>query len=791
MHDWYLGLGDPLCLSLAADFRLGGVDYANDHIWELQCGLAEPAALSLHTTYGLRARSMCFFPRFREGGLNRLNPFEFPAPPRLRRFYPNFLALNFSPLSGIEVWMEIWIPESHAAAMRLSVINHSTAMRQIHLDLCGLLTPLNGRPFSALGMQGVTVLSGQTADLVPVLFLTGGPQLGPGPYASLTVALDLGPGARRKLTCVQAACSTLEESFDLARQTAARPWDAERARIENLNAGQTVHIQTGDPDWDAALAFSQKEALRLFFPASNALPQPSFVLARNPDHGYSPRGDGSDYPPHWNGQPVLETFYLAGLLPGAPELTTGLLMNFISTQDENGNIDCRPGLAGQRGRFLAAPLLACLAWRLHLRLGDNALLVSLYPRLLAFWRAWFTSAHDRDGDGFPEWDHPIQTGYEENPAFSTWYPWSQGAAVNTAESPALAALLAAEAENLIRMAEHLQQVEDIAELQARCRRLEAEVQTCWHARTAMFRNRDRDTHLSQGGKVIARLRGSGEVRPKLVFEQPVRLVIQVQAKGPGVSRPEVEIHEYVTRAGQGDEVLPHQAFGWHAIGLTATTQRVFRRLGRIKISGMGTKDRVLISTVNLSGEDHTLFLPLWARLVDAQRAQTLIGRSLLDAGRFDRPFGVPACPVEPKPEAGAACLGVHLPWNQFIIESLLAWDFREEAARLYAHCLSAVIQNLKQRQGFAAAYHAETGAGLGEKNALTGLPSAGLFLEVLGVRFLSGGRVRLEGSNPFPWPVTVTYRGLTVRREADETQVTFGDGRTVTIRQKEACIVAP
>lgn len=790
MRDWFLGSEDPLCLSLAADFRLGGVDYTDDHIWEMEFGSGEPAALSMYATYGLRARGMRFFPRFRENGASKINPLEFSAPPRLRRFHPNFLAFNFSPLPGIEVWAEVWIPESHAAAIRLGVTNHSTTTRQVHLDLCGLLAPLDGRPFAALQIQGVNLLSGQTGNLMPVLFMTGGAQPGPGPYPCISVTLDLGPGARRQLTCVQAARPSLEESFDLARRTAARPWEAERARVENLNAGQRLNIQTGDPDWDAALAFSQKEALRLYLPASQALSQPSFVLERSPDQGWSQRSDGSDYPPQWSGQPLFEAWYLAGLLPGAPSLAAGLLMNFLATQGDDGTVDCRPGLAGQRGRFLAAPLLASLAWRVHECLGDESLLVGIFPRLLAFWRAWFSPARDRDGDGFPEWDHPIQTGYEENPAFSSWHPWAQGASIQAVESPALAALLAAEAEALARLALHLGQADALDELQSRRQALKEQVETSWHARTAMFRNRDRDTHTSQPGKPIAKLRGPGETRPKLTFEMPVRLVLHVQAKGPGVSRPEVEIREYVTRAGQ-DEVIPRQAFVWHADGLTATSEHVFSRIGRIQVSGIGSKDRVTIRTLDLAGEDHSLLLPLWAGLPDAQRAQVLVGRSLLDAERFDRPFGVPACPFGADPEAGAACLGVHLPWNQFVIEGLLRFGFRTEAARLYAHLMSAVTQNLKRNRAFAAVYHAETGAGLGGRNALTGLPSAGLFLRVLGVTFLPGGRVRLEGRNPFPWPVTVSLRGLTVARDMDETRVTFRDGRTVTVRGAEACVVAP
>ena len=64
MRDWTLGPGDPLALTLAADFRLCTPDYVNDHIWELEPGGGDPPALALHTTYGLRARAMRLFPRF-------------------------------------------------------------------------------------------------------------------------------------------------------------------------------------------------------------------------------------------------------------------------------------------------------------------------------------------------------------------------------------------------------------------------------------------------------------------------------------------------------------------------------------------------------------------------------------------------------------------------------------------------------------------------------------------------------------------------------------------------------
>src|SRR5512138_988469 len=110
MRDWSLncatsatGPGDPMSLSLAADMRLCEPDYLNDHIWELEIGSGEPASIAVRTTYGLRARNMRLFYRFTEAGQTVTNPSAFVRAPRLRRFYPNFLWLDFVPVGGLEV----------------------------------------------------------------------------------------------------------------------------------------------------------------------------------------------------------------------------------------------------------------------------------------------------------------------------------------------------------------------------------------------------------------------------------------------------------------------------------------------------------------------------------------------------------------------------------------------------------------------------------------------------------------------------------------------------------------
>ncbi len=103
--------------------------------------------------------------------------------------------------------------------------------------------------------------------------------------------------------------------------------------------------------------------------------------------------------------------------------------------------------------------------------------------------------------------------------------------------------------------------------------------------------------------------------------------------------------------------------------------------------------------------------------------------------------------------------------------------------------MNAVILNLKQMRAFSQRYHAELGSGIGERNALNGLAPLGLFLQTLGVTIHSTTRVRLEGRNPFPWPVTIKYRGLTVVRGLEETTLTFPNGAVTTVTETAPVIV--
>jgi hypothetical protein len=793
MRDWSLAPGDPLCLTLAADSRLSIPDYLNDHIWELIIGGGEPPALSLQTTYGLRAKAMRVFLRFSENGRSVSDPSAFALPPTIRRFYPNLLILEYSPLKNIDVTTEYWVPQSNAVSGRVRFTNKTSSIRKIRLEVCAILAPIDGQSMTSTQMQMVNVLAGQTGGLYPVLFMTGGPAPGSGPYPSLFLDLELGPGATRTLTWVQAASDNLQSSFDLARQTSARPWEAEKARLELLNSSQTIDIRTGDKDWDAAFAFSQSVGFGLFFAPDTHLPCPSIVSVRGPDNGYSPKGDGTDYPAAWNGQTPFDAYYLSSVLP-VSEGAQDLLENFLAIQNEDGSIDGKPGLAGQRGRYLAAPLLASLAWKLYQRSSpldetseDQKFLSEVFPKLSRFFWSWFSPEYDDDRDGLPQWKHILQTGFEDNPLFDAWHEWSLGVNITQVHSPALEAMLYHEAACLIKMAEQLERFDSLPLLHEQAAKLRKSIESTWQPRTGLYHYRDRATGLSLAGKILVKQQGSGTVSPKLKFEQPIRLLIEVQTQNPAAKRPEIRIYQFATKP--ADEVISSGSYQWRNRGSVYTTQKVYSKIAKISIRGLSDQDTVIISTLDFTTEDHTLFMPLWAGIPDEGHAQTMIGRALLDASRFHRPFGVPACPPLTQPEAEAISQAVHPLWNLFICEGLLKYGFRSEAARLVAHLMTGIIQNLKQNRAFYARYHAEKGIGLGDRNTLDGLAPVDLFLRVLGVEILSSTRVKLEGTNPFPWDVTIQHKGLKIIRGQQKTDVIFPNGKSITVTDSAPLVV--
>ena len=791
MRDIPFQSDSPFSVTLAADPRMSSTDYVDDQIWELTSNSGEPQALALQTTYGLRASKMRLFPRFSIGHEESTNPSNFTKAPICQRIFPNFIGISFTPFSSIKVKSEYWVPNSHAVAGRFLISNTSSQNQQIKFELVVLLTPSeDGSRIIPNEINGVPVLSGSTGDLEPVVFITGGASTISSPYPALVYTLDLPPGNSRQFIWSQAALNSHSDSFSLAREITSCNWEAEVARIELQNSSQ-LEIYTGDEEWDRAFLLTQKNAYGLLHGQTSHLENISYVTTRIPDDGYSLRGDGSDYSSQWSGQTPIDTYYLSNLiLPSAPSLMAKILHNHLNSTNENGELDWKPGLGGQKSNRLATPLLANIAWKIYQVNEDNEFLLDIYPRLLNFFFSWFSNQHDRDEDGIPEWDHPLQAGFEDHPIFARWHTWAQGVDITTAESPSLCAFLYHECQAIIRIAKILKNGTHIETLELKAEELRNALEDAWNENVSGYTYWDRDSHKSATRVILGQLAGSGSVELNQSFSEPQRIVFQISSTQETTRKPQLIIHGYNASGKHRIEIISPEGLLWFPGWGTATSVQSYQSIESIEVKGLDESDTVIISNSGLKNQDITTLLPIWSRIPSNESARSMVENNITNPDRFWWNFGLPACADHDLNSDNDVCHNVYLPWCLFIGEGLLSYGYRRETADLVTRIMNAIIQSLRNEGGFKQYYNAETGEGYGDIDSLWGLAPLGLFLETLGLQIISPWKIRLSGMNPFPWPVTVKFRGMTILRGQEKTQVIFPDGQTILINDPEPCLVS-
>ncbi len=786
MRDWYLTQADPYALRLAADARLTPTDYTDDHIWELTLAGGEPPALALRTTYGLRARDMRIFPGFAEGAKVVTDPAEFVFSPAVRVSFVNYHRLTFEPLPAIAVTAHYWAVDSHIVAGQFTLVNHDSEPRTLRVLLSALLKPIeNPKNIGVIKLEDTFALEGQTGNLTTLTLLDGLVEHEPSPHPTLARVCELAAGEAVYVHWATAARPNIADARQLIREVFAREWEGEFARIELLNVGR-LEIETGDKDWDAAFMFAQTVALRSYVGPTSHLPHPSFIFVRHPDRGYSRTGDGSDHNWQWDGQVATEAYVnLPQITPAAPELAKGILRNWLAMQDEHGFIDWKPGLAGQRNKALCIPLLATMAWQIYEQTEDRDFLAEVYPGLRPFLDVWFTHNHDRDEDGVPEWTHTIQSAFDDCPSFVRWRAWAQGADITQAEAPDLAAYLFRECHSLRQIMALLELPPDPA-LAQRAAVLKSAVEATWRDDTASYHYADRDSHEVARGEVLATGRGNLIVEVHRRFAPSARIL--VKAIGPQDARPQME----VTLAGRGKrgrhrvETLRRAHVSWYFGVGVASSEKLYAELERVEVHGLNDEFDVTVSVVDYTRQDQTLLLPLWAGLPDPDRAEQLVRRTVLDPERYWRPYGIPNCSAQDpayKPDNREGSGGVWLMWNTMMGEGLLHYGYRAEAAELITRLMTAMGHTLKTEKAFREAYNSDVLEGLGDRDYLWGVAPVALFMRAVGIRILGPRRVHLEGYNPFPWPVTVRHKGVTVTKTVNEATVTFSSGKQVTVTE--------
>jgi hypothetical protein len=523
---------------------------------------------------------------------------------------------------------------------------------------------------------------------------------------------------------------------------------------------------------------------------SQHLKNSSFVSTRLPDQGYSPQGSGVEYNHLWNGQSALEAWYLTQfLLPGNPELAKGILRNFVEVQTSSGFIDFKPGLAGQRSNILAAPLLVSTAWKIYQATHDQEFLEDVFRPLFKFVLAWFEEKQDRDGDGIPEWASAIQSGFDENPIFSPWLPWAQGAESTLVESPDLCAFLYRESQLLLKMATLLDHQEPVVSIIAITENLHRAVQSSWNSRRATFQYWDRETHQTRKGELLGKQTGPGTLSLEMVFELPARLLIRLESDQTHPPKVALTIVGRVSTGEHVESSIKPENVSWRQGICTLTLPDLYAEIEKIIVKGLPEEGVVSMLIIDHTMEDHTLLTPIWAGIATPKQADKLVQRKLAEGKLYHREHGIPACPRTSRKAKDSLCEYVWLPWNVMVGEGLLAYGKRSEAVSLVTRIMTAIIHNLKHEQAFRSHYHADLPKAAGQRNALLGLPPIGLFLETLGITPLSPWKVEIKSLNPFPWNVKIKYRGMIIESSFELVTITFPDGEDITLHHQIPCLV--
>ncbi len=743
--------------------------------------------LALETDFGRRARSMRIFPGFRLDQDTSIDPSSFSEPPTVALILPNYIRIAFEPVPNLKVTAEFWAKESNLIGGRYQLYNaHTEPIRPEMLLHAQLLPDEASQPMTSRTEQGAIVLHGSTGNLMPVLFLSGGARAAIAPYPALSVWPWLDPGASELFTWAHAACSDLQDSFSLARELIADKWDAEIARVEQANIG-LVDIETGDPDWDTALFLAQTTSVASFVGPTEYHPHASIVRERAPSRGYSAHPEGRDHEHGWEGVSLADAYVpLLQILPIAPELAKGIVLNFLADQAPDGTIDWNSGLAGQRSSLQSIPMLAHLSWRIYTYIEDKEFLNEVYPRLRTFLDSWFEPEQDADQDGIPEWHTTLQSGFENWPAFYRHARWAQGVDILLAETPDLASYLYAEITALLEIGKVLERTEEEQDLSSRQILLGEVIEQTWSEQENSYLAQDRDLNRTVAGSRVGQGEGELELDVENEFEPPVRVLFRVYGEEQERRSLKVIVRGKATAGRKRVHEWKGRSFQWANNFGTLTTDVAFVSIKQITLQGLSPDTKTEVRIADYSRLDHTGLLPLWAGVPGKDRANQLVRKTITDPHRYWRPYGVPLWPADGLAYRYAQ---VQMRSNLMVGEGLVRYGYLKEAAELVARLLAACVHTLKQDRGFREFYHPDELGGEGPIGHSSGAAPLSLFLDVLGVRLISPRKVALRGQNPFGRPMRLRYRGIEIAWNEEGAQVVFADGGKMSVTGREIQLV--
>lgn len=768
MHNGPFYNTDPIGLTLAADQQFALLHPSLDAVWQILLDPQKPLLAS--TSFGLQACGFAIFPTFllENKSISRVQAFF--SPPRVEKIYSNYANLAFSPITNFEVHYELWAVQSTSLLSRLTLFNSNSRKTSCGIQIAADLTPIGaatGMNLAAYKYQ--SYLQGSSGTLAIALVMDAISRPVNSPFPALQWNGELEPG---QSTSLQWRCSIAESQEEcLAAAVAAFPtnWDAEVARLERVHQANLVEVLTPDADWNAVFLTCQNQAFQSVVRTSEAPESLKIVSQRNPDFSYVQSAQTqrrlSLTPPTLAVLPLFQSAQM--LLPARADLLRDLLLNSLFAVGDTRI------LPTPKRKVLPFPCLASLTLKIFSHLQDRSFLEQLLPFLRENTLAWFDQDHDLDQDGLPEWTTFAQTGLFIAPAFDFFSPGGLSTQISTTESAGLAGLLSLELtalETIARILGDFQTQDTCHQLLIKLQsQLSAQLEK--HPGTAYW---DCDSHLSPEGQILFNGYLSNLAPESLTLSSAARINLMILTESYSRKPSSITISGRGLNGDPCQEVFQAGEILHLPDCYMITSRKVYRQIDQLILPGLPQESHLSIYVADLTGKDVGNFL-VW------QPHESEEGSTEGDAGKVfisedsQTRYGLPE--IMPKDSLTSQTSLINPAWNNLVLEHLLQIGAKKEAFELFSHLMQGTIQLLKQEHALYEGFRNLDGCAYGNRNAVGGLLSLELFLDLLGVRISNSNKVSVSGENPLPWPVTVRFQGLEITRDGKNTTVTMPDGQ--------------
>ncbi len=768
----------PRALIFGSEGHNSLIDLKNDQIWELGISESGTSSFYLHTTYNLRARSMRLEPNFVI--INKPDATALPNQilTKVLSYSAASLVLQLQVKHYCEVIFECFLSQPDTLVGNIAIKNLWDDDLTIRVDMACFLAPMGkGVPMRQQQGDNFNYLSGRTDDLAPVLFMTGAPSLTNNPTSALTAKEKLTSKSSQTWSWALVTKQKQDDSLNAAQKIIASPWLKTAQNYRQYRARDFLTIQTGLSTWDTAIALSQTQAsLHQVLPAQH-VHGPHFINTRLPNQPIE--SDRYNQVPELMNALILNHLSYT-LLPSQAGLMSSLVENHLNQVLETSN----PNVKSKN-----LPILSEICLAIFEITQDVRFLEKVYPILKKIYNQWVPSPAEIDKHPGFVWDEPqalmIESGLY---LFDSWEPFGKGLNFKMVESPALVAMLYRESLALEKIARLLADEDSLHQFSQTSKVVKCRLQSHWQKTPPAFNYQDAET-----GQIPPCVQYySGLVKDKLyinqTFNEPQRLLCHLQADDEN-NRSCTVILKGIGQDGKPvTELFKPKNIRWSDGLAHLTTKNVFNTLNTIEIEGLKSKDQLVLESPYLTQQDISCLLPLWSGGLQKKQVNALI-ETILNLQNPDLKHGLPEMWDSGTPLPENLPIYVNVLWNTLIIEGLTRQGKPEIAADLFTKLMETVIKGLIDYEGFYPCYRAENGKPSGKRNAITALLPIRLMLKIAGIQLFTPNKIAVWGNNPFPRPINVHWRGLSLKRDGNRTDITFANGAYFSTQSEDPILI--